>query len=55
MPEAKNCPRCGTHNTMHSQCEKRQAKVCFSRFITHAEDQKCSSCGAMFAVKLLPQ
>ncbi len=55
MAESTNCPKCGPYNTMHAKCDKCDAKMCFACFVKNSESQKCSSCGAMFAVTLLPQ
>lgn len=55
MAESKNCPKCGTYNTMHAECEKCGAQTCFACYVRNAENQKCSSCGGMFSVRTLPQ
>jgi rRNA maturation protein Nop10 len=33
MAEFKNCPKCGTYNTMHGECEKCGARTCFACYV----------------------
>ena len=51
MAEMKNCPKCGSFNEMHGKCEQCGAETCLACFTKNAENQTCSSCGALFAVK----